>query len=107
MGEPADIGLFAYGTLRDAPIQQSVFGRRLNGDPDGLAGWRRGQVIIEGQAYPMAEPDPASELDGRLYQLTQDDLVRADAYEGETYRRIRVTLTSGRQAWFYVAAEPA
>lgn len=103
MGEPADLNLFAYGTLRDASIQQSVFGRRLSGDPDGLTGWRRGQVMIEGQVYPMAEPDAASELDGRLYQLTQDDLARADAYEGETYRRIRVTLTSGRQAWFYVA----
>ena len=104
MDKPADLGLFAYGTLRDAPIQQSVFGRLLDGDPDRLAGWRRGQVVIEGETYPMAEPDPASELDGRLYQLTQDDLALADAYEGETYRRIRVTLMSGRQAWFYVSA---
>lgn len=104
MEAPADIGLFAYGTLRDAPIQQSVFGRLLHGDLDRLAGWRRGQVMIEGQVYPMAEPDLASELDGRFYRLTQDDLALADAYEGETYRRIQVTLTSGRQAWFYVAA---
>lgn len=104
MGAPADVSLFAYGTLRDAPIQQSVFGRRLSGDPDSLRGWRCGQVLIDGQVYPMAEPDPASDLEGQLYPLTPDELDRADAYEGEEYRRIQVTLTSGRRAWFYVAA---
>ena len=104
MGEPADVSLFAYGTLRDAAIQQSVFGRALRGDPDSLTGWRRGQILIDGQVYPMAEPDPAVDLQGQLYWLTPDDLARADAYEGEEYRRVEVILASGRRAWLYVAA---
>ena len=100
----ADVSLFAYGTLREASIQQSVFGRALHGDPDSLTGWRRGQVRIDGQVYPMAEPDPASDLGGQRYLITPDDLALADAYEGEAYRRIEVMLASGRRAWVYIAA---
>ncbi|MBB1179620.1 gamma-glutamylcyclotransferase, partial [Pseudomonas sp. FW305-3-2-15-E-TSA4] len=40
-----------------------------------------------------------------LYPLTPADLTAADAYEGEAYRRVRVTTEAGVGAWVYVAAE--
>ena len=50
-------------------------------------------------------PDAAPPVPGRLYPLTPADLTAADAYEGEAYRRVRVTTEAGVGAWVYVAAE--
>jgi len=36
-----------------------------------------------------------------------EDVAKADAYEVADYRRIAVTLSSGRNAYVYVAAEDA
>jgi len=36
------------------------------------------------------------------YQLSNQELEKADVYEGTDYRRIEVTLASGTKAWVYV-----
>ncbi|ALJ07641.1 gamma-glutamylcyclotransferase family protein [Brevundimonas sp. DS20] len=57
--------------------------------------------------YPILipTPDAAPPVPGRLYPVTPADLTAADAYEGEAYRRVRVTTEAGVGAWVYVAAE--
>lgn len=104
--------LFTYGTLQRADIQQHLFGRRLTGTPDALVGYVLGHLEIKDDAsaithqtrYPMLYhhgPD-AAPIAGVVYALDDTELLRADAYEGPAYRRIAVTLQSGRQAWVYV-----
>ena len=44
-------------------------------------------------------------VDGSVLELTSVELRAADAYEVNDYRRIEVTLASGRRAWVYVADE--
>ncbi len=109
--------LFAYGTLQDPAVQTAVFGRDLApGAPDRLSGFRLSHIpaddpqVTAGTGlthYPILipTPDAAPPVPGRLYPLTPADLTAADAYEGEAYRRVRVTTEAGVGAWVYVAAE--
>ena len=42
-----------------------------------------------------------------VFEITDDELARADEYEVREYSRITVELASGRQAWVYVDARVA
>jgi len=98
--------LFAYGTLQDPAIQIEHFGRRLTGTPDRLDGFTRSTLSDGADVYPVlipGGPAPAS-VDGLVFEISETDLVAADLYEGDLYRRIRVRLASGTEAWVYVAA---
>ena len=39
--------LFAYGTLKDKDIQETIFGRILTGAPDTLTGYAIQEIAIE------------------------------------------------------------
>lgn len=117
--EAATEQLFSYGTLQLPSVQLATFGRRLAGHADRLPGYRLGQLAIQdaevvatsGEAHhPIVAPaaDASSEgVDGAVFAITRAELAHADAYEVADYRRERVTLASGMQAWAYVDARPA
>jgi hypothetical protein len=42
---------------------------------------------------------------GRVLKLTREELLTADKYEPFNYKRIRVLLASGKEAWMYAAVE--
>ena len=107
--------LFSYGTLQDPAVQKANFGRDLPGRPDRLPRYALRQVEItdpevlriSGQTHhPIVTHtgDPADSVPGTVFDITDDDLTAADTYEVADYQRISVTLTSGAQAWVYVAA---
>lgn len=93
--------LFVYGTLRDAAVQRRVYGREVPSKPDTLYGYRRSQVWSGDDFYPIAVLDVEGMIDGFVLSLTDDEMARGDAYEGDEYRRLRVTLRSGTEAWVY------
>ncbi len=112
VSEP-DILLFTYGTLRLPDVQRETFGRLITGDDDVLAGYTVDYVDIadphvvalsDRAVHPIlrATGDPRDKVVGTALRITQDELDAADEYEVEDYRRVRVTLASGRQAWVYV-----
>jgi gamma-glutamylcyclotransferase (GGCT)/AIG2-like uncharacterized protein YtfP len=121
----AEVLLFAYGTLQDPAVQTAVFGHALGaGASDRLSGFRLSHIPVDDLQvtaetglthYPILIPttDDAPPVPGRLYPLTPADLTPADltaadltaAYEGEAYRRVRVTTQAGAEAWVYLAAE--
>jgi gamma-glutamylcyclotransferase (GGCT)/AIG2-like uncharacterized protein YtfP len=107
--------LFSYGTLQDEAVQFATFGRRLEGRPDQLRGYRLemlpirdAQVVATSGAtqHPIASPTggDAHIVSGTLFRITPQELAQADAYEVDDYRRISVTLVSGARAWVYVRA---
>lgn len=104
--------LFSYGTLQDETVQLSTFGRRLQGEPDELPGFEQSQLRLEdeefvassGQAYHVIvkfNGKGDSRVKGTVFELSDRELAEADAYEPEPYRRVAVTLASGKQAWVY------
>jgi gamma-glutamylcyclotransferase (GGCT)/AIG2-like uncharacterized protein YtfP len=114
MSKPT-VRLFSYGTLQQAGVQRATFGRLLDGEPDALPGYRRTMVEItdpdvlatSGEAFhPIvaASPDPADEVAGTAFLITEAELAAADAYEVSDYKRVAVRLKSGREAWVYVKA---
>ncbi|MBT9187318.1 gamma-glutamylcyclotransferase family protein [Zobellia russellii] len=97
--------LFTYGTLQDPYIQQRVFGRSLKGGPDVLNGFRISPEKIMGR-YLVAEETKGAEdrIEGVVYELEQNELTKADQYEGAAYKKKKVGLKSGKTAWVYIRA---
>lgn len=108
--------LFSYGTLQHEEVQLSTFGRKLAGEKDLLIGYEPSLVRIADPAvaeklrkthHDNVTPtgDDWSSVQGTAYQVTDDELVKADAFEAAlNYRRVTVTLASGNDAWVYLHA---
>lgn len=94
--------LFAYGTLLSPKTQIFLINKTLSGLPDSLVGYRKTYQPIDGLKYPVAVRDPACTLEGKVFDVTFDELRTFDVYEGEEYRRIKERLKSGTLAWVYV-----
>ena len=43
--------LFSYGTLRDEAVQLATFGRRLEGEPDAMQGYRLSIILVEDEDF--------------------------------------------------------
>lgn len=115
MTSDAVVLLFSYGTLQDPAVQLANFGRRLDGAPDALPGFRTDwveitdpEVIAESGSnrHPIVRPsaDAADRVPGTVFRITSAELAAGDAYEVDDYRRVSVRLASGEAAWVYVAA---
>ncbi len=107
--------LFSYGTLQLPRVQMDTFGRPLKGEADTLIGFRLERVEItdpavlksSGEAFhPIVVPsdDTSDTVSGTVFEITEQELARADHYEVEDYKRVEVALVSGRRAWLYVKA---
>jgi hypothetical protein len=108
------VWLFSYGTLRQPAVQQALFGRRLAEEVDRLEGFRIDTIEIEepdivnlsGKAIHLIlrrSTNGGAPIDGAALAVSEAEMAMADAYEGENYVRILVTLASGRAAFVYVA----
>lgn len=115
MAEPEMVNLFSYGTLRYERVQLETFGRLLEGQDDAMPGWRKDMLEItdpevirtSGERFhPVVRPsdDPSDAVVGMVFRITTEELAAADRYEVSDYRRVVVTLRSGRDAWVYVSA---
>ena len=107
--------LFSYGTLRQRDVQLSIFGRALDGADDAIVGYRLEWLTITdphvietsgSNRHPILKPGTADDaVDGRVFDISDAELVAADEYEVDDYRRVQVPLRSGKSAWVYVFAD--
>ncbi|MDC6366134.1 MULTISPECIES: gamma-glutamylcyclotransferase family protein [Flavobacteriaceae] len=95
--------LFTYGTLQDLQVQQYIFDRILSGRQDHLLGFKRLENAIYDR-YPLViqTNDTIDKVMGMIYEVTEEDLRRADIYETNAYTRNLFLLESGIEAWVYV-----
>lgn len=105
--------LFSYGTLQQENVQLATFGRRLQGAPDSLVGFRRTLFEItdpevirtSGKTHhPMASFSGATSdrVAGMVFEVTEAELAQADRYETDpAYKRFHTKLSSGLMAWVY------
>jgi gamma-glutamylcyclotransferase (GGCT)/AIG2-like uncharacterized protein YtfP len=111
----AIVSLFSYGTLRQERVQLASFGRLLSGSPDALPGHATTMIEITDpevvaksgmKFHPMVVEtgNPSDEVPGTLFLITEAELAAADAYEVSDYKRVEVSLRSGRRAWVYMKA---
>jgi gamma-glutamylcyclotransferase (GGCT)/AIG2-like uncharacterized protein YtfP len=115
MNASPSVPLFSYGTLRNENVQMASFGRLLSGTLDALSGYVCVQieikdadvVAVSGEKFHpviIETGNPADEVRGTLFLISEDELAAADAYEASDYKRVQITLKSGRSAWVYVKA---
>ena len=105
--------LFSYGTLRQQNVQLKNFGRLLDGAEDALKKFIlkdieiTDKVVLEVSdkkfhpilSYTGNEKDKVM---GTVFKITSDELLKADEYEVDDYKRVEVTLESGMKSWVYV-----
>ena len=95
--------LFSYGTLQEPDVQKMIFARVLKGNKDVLKSHAISEVMVGG-LYPTIRESQDSEdrVEGYVYVIREEELPLVDTYEGEAYRRKKVVLESGVNAWVYV-----
>jgi hypothetical protein len=107
--------LFSYGSLRDEKVQRAVFGYTVHGTTDAIVGYQLSTVkITDERAIAISGTDIHRILqstgdhndliEGIAFEITGDELKRADDYEDASYKRVRARLRSGGDAWVYVKA---
>lgn len=110
-----DESLFSYGTLQKDEVQLDLFGRFLDGEKDVLAGYRLALIEIKDESFlskgekkfqlTLIQTENAADIvEGTVFEITPAELLLADEYEPENYKRIKVALASGRESWIYIAA---
>jgi len=104
--------LFSYGTLRQDAVQLSTFGRLLDGFPDDLVGFEQSIFEVTDPKFVSTSGrarhaivtftgQTEHRVAGTAFEVTDDELAKADAYESAGYIRMLAQLASGRQAWVY------
>ena len=105
--------LFSYGTLRLEDVQLATFGRKLEGRPDVLIGYRLVKITNEDEDF-VAKSGTAEHrnlqftgnasdfVEGTVFSVTMEELEKSDTYEPEGYERVLVQLKSGTNAWIYL-----
>lgn len=109
--------VFSYGTLRQANVQMALYGHTVRTIDDNLPRWRLDWIQINDPAviaasgsdrHPILRPGESNDsVSGAYLELTAEELRATDDYEVSDYVRKSVTLTSGVQAFVYVADDTA
>ncbi len=105
--------LFSYGTLQKEQVQLETFGRILQGEKDTLSGYRLTMLEItdpevlrkSGQKFhPVLKfsGNVEDQIGGMLFEVTDAEILQADEYEVDDYKRIETTFKSGKRGFIYV-----
>ena len=114
MGKSIAQKLFSYGTLQLKNVQKETFGRNLVGKKDILLGYKLENLkikdpsvleISETKTHPIIRFTGIDQdiVQGTVFEVSSDELIEADNYEVEDYKRIEVILKSGIKSWVYAA----
>jgi gamma-glutamylcyclotransferase (GGCT)/AIG2-like uncharacterized protein YtfP len=107
--------LFSYGTLQNENVQVKNYGRLLEGKWDKLYGYALSMIEITdaevvslsgASHHPMVKYTGhiTDVVDGMVFEISADELKRTDEYEVDDYKRVQVSLESGKRAWVYINA---
>ncbi len=106
--------LFSYGTLQKDKVQIELFGRLLDGVKDILKGYKLSSIEIKDESFlskgeqknqltAVLSKDDTDLIEGTVFEISEEELLAADKYEPDNYKRIEVVLQSGKEAWIYLA----
>ena len=98
--------LFVYGTLQPGASHWPMLEPHVTGEPHRAE--LPGTLLDTGLGYPALRLGAGPGVCGWVVDLAAPAtaLSTVDEYEGEEYRRVRVTLAGGTIAWAYVWVDP-
>lgn len=92
-----EASLFVYGTLTDPHVRKRVIGVSKTGKKDVLDNFKK----VKKGNFPNIVKKKDDEVEGQLVtSLSSRQLSKVDDWE-EKYKRIEVTLRSGKKAFAY------
>ena len=105
--------LFSYGTLQKEQVQIETFGRILKGEKDTLVGYDLEMIEITDPEvvrkssqtfHPIINftGNMNDMVEGILFEVSNDELLNADKYEVDYYKRIEREFQSGKKGYIYV-----
>ncbi|MFI9010482.1 gamma-glutamylcyclotransferase [Actinosynnema sp. NPDC053489] len=96
--------VFVYGTLQPGMPAWPLVERFVSGGPARAS--LPGTLHDTGRGYPAFRPGGAGAVPGYVLRVERPEeaLPALDEYEGDEYRRVRVTLADGQVCWTYVWA---
>ena len=98
--------VFAYGELADAELRGELFGKDVPFEIAQLDDFVLVNIPQEtGDIYPNIHMEKGQKVVGLVLTLNQDELNKADHYEGEHYTRM-VYPVQGEQVFLYVLRQP-
>ncbi|CAN5319359.1 gamma-glutamylcyclotransferase [soil metagenome] len=104
--------LFSYGTLQKDAVQLELFGRLLRGAKDILKDYKLASVEIKDELFLAKGEEKFQQtliaskdeiIEGTVFEISEEELLLADKYEPNNYKRVKVMLQSGKEAWIYLA----
>jgi gamma-glutamylcyclotransferase (GGCT)/AIG2-like uncharacterized protein YtfP len=108
--------LFSYGTLQLKKVQIETFGRKLNGIRDCLRGYKTKDLIINDKnivessgldVHPIIfyTGNKIDCVNGILFCVSNEELNKADSYEVNEYKRVKVKFESKKEGWVYISKQ--
>lgn len=108
-----NIYLFSYGTLQLEKVQLESFGRILKGKKDKLFSYKLENIEITDEEvlrksnkkfHPIAVKSNNKNdfISGVLFEITSEELQKADEYEVSDYQRVNEIFQSGTHGWVYI-----
>jgi len=105
--------LFSYGTLQKEQVQLETFGRVLKGENDSLPAYKLDFVEItdpevlrksEEKFHPIISysGNAKDTVKGILFEVTEAEILAADEYEVDDYKRIETLFASGKKGFIYI-----
>jgi 2'-5' RNA ligase len=94
--------LFVYGKLREKEIQKEVIGRIIEGKRFIIEGFSLSKISIERENYFAAMYDLDGKIEGKIIEVSKEELKVIDDYEGKEYERIYVEKNN---MWIYVRSK--
>jgi hypothetical protein len=105
--------LFSYGTLQNEKVQIETFGRKPEGNQDYLVGFTTKMIEITDKEvlrksnqkfHPILEytGNKNDKVGGMLFEITESELLQADKYEVDDYKRIECKFLSKKSGFVYV-----
>nr|WP_281291782.1 gamma-glutamylcyclotransferase family protein [Saccharothrix saharensis] len=91
-----------YGTLQPGMAAWAVVEPFVVGEP--VRASLSGTLHDTGRGYPAWRPGGGAPVPGHVLRVERPEeaLPVLDEYEGDEYRRVRVTLADGQVCWVYV-----
>ncbi|WP_051678488.1 gamma-glutamylcyclotransferase family protein [Thiomicrospira pelophila] len=100
LSEQASYRVFAYGTLTNPVIRWLIIHQRVDTQPAQLRDYHQVGLDVHVRKGAVTE--------GVVFEVDANALRKLDRYErvGERYKRVKMSLTDGSQAWVYQRLEP-
>ncbi|MFH0701460.1 MAG: gamma-glutamylcyclotransferase family protein [Candidatus Woesearchaeota archaeon] len=94
--------LFVYGNLMEPNIQTAIFGRAAEWTHDVLFDYTKETVTNGRAAYTTIVPKRGFSVCGRIIYVTPEEMEIVQNKWGAYYRKAKLRLNSGKEAWVYV-----